>query len=214
MRGQLPAALAAAALLGAGVACGENVFGPGGVEAPRQGSVSAFIRDEPTGGLAPAPPGASALPPAAAALQFTGIVDVRAQVLVSRDGESFVSLGGPREVSIPLRSAAADTEVHRQAQVPTGTFTVVRVVLEGGTALIRRESVVDGQILATDRTLVLGGDDGTAVADGSLEFQVTADGLVEILVALDSEAWVSSATVDAGVVSDELLRQAIRFRLR
>lgn len=140
---------------------------------------------------------------------FSGTLDGDAQVEVSTDGETWVSLGDPRQVTVDLQTTGGATSVHTDASIPAGVYARVRLVLEGAEAQLASGSTVGGTTLASSTTLSIGSS-GELVIEKQLDQDVELDADSDLTIAFDvnSEAWVTEENLAASVVAASEIRSA------
>ena len=127
----------------------------------------------------------------------------------------WIDLGSPNGITVPLQSQATSTTVHGEQSVPSGTFTRVRLVLQGVTARITRGSLIGGVPLAADTTLTLGGNDAQAELTATvLPFTGEDSTTTKRVVIFDlrSETWLTPAAIQSGRVEDAALQAALIAR--
>ena len=193
------AALVAVALASAG--CSDDGTGPDG---SGNGYARAVMMDDPnvTNQHATAPTLQLSRSGVAA---YTGSFTGTAQIAISADGDTWIDLGSPAQVSVEAQSASDETVVHGEATVPAGTYTRIRVTFEGVNIELDAGSTIGGLTLTAGATVVVGGGDGEVVIEKQVSgFTVAADAdaRTEVVFDLNSEAWVTESAVTGGVVSD------------
>lgn len=133
------------------------------------------------------------------------------------EGNGWANLGSLNGITVTLQSASASTTVHGDQSVAPGSYTRVRLILQGVTARVARGSVIGGSALANDATITLGGSDGRAelIVDVAT-FQVEADASIRRVVEFDmrSPLWLTASAVQAGRVEDAALQAAITATTR
>jgi hypothetical protein len=182
--------IGACALLGLGLlACGEPT-------ATGMGRAEAVIQDAPP----PAGPGVD------------GSLAGNVQVSVSGDGSTWVDLGSPNGITVPLQVSSGGTTVHGEVDAPAGTYSRVRLRFNAVTARLKSGSVIQGTTLTSDVNVTVGGSDQQVDVIVTVpSFTVTADADVRRAVVFDlrSLVWLTLAAVQAGVVEDAALQAAV-----
>ena len=124
-------------------------------------------------------------------------------------------LGSANGITVPLQSTATPTTVHGEQSVPSGSFTRVRLVLQGVTARIARGSLVGGVPVSSDTTLTLGGSDARAELVANVDsFTGEDSATTKRLVVFDlrSDVWLTQSALQAGRVEDSALQAALLAR--
>lgn len=185
----VPAALAA---------CSDDATGP-----QDMGTVAAEVQDGPS-----AAPVAAARAPDAAAGSFAGTASGSAQVWIYSDAQGWVALGAPTNATLQMQSGNGTT-VYGSASVPVGSYTRVRLVLEGFNANISAGAVLGGLTLSAGVTIAMGGSDGRVEIEKSVTpFTVSAQSSTSIGFDLNSEAWVTEQSAQSKAAADAEIQSA------
>ena len=133
------------------------------------------------------------------------------------DGSQWVNVGSPNATTVPLqvisaRIDAAPTTIQGQQRAPHGSYSRVRLILQGVTANIAAGSGFGGITLSSDTTIRLGGNDHyvelpVAVVPFSLEDHSSVTRV--ILFDLGSQKWLTRTAAESGQVEDEALQALI-----
>lgn len=151
--------------------------------------------------------------PQPAAFSFSGQMQGSAQVFIYSEAHGWVSLGSPAAATLALQSSNATT-VHGTASVPAGTYTRVRLVLDGTAAHIGAGADLGGLILGAGVTITMGGSDGRIEIEKSVStFRLLANTSVTLDFDLNSEAWVNQTTAQAQAVSDTEVASATQAKV-
>lgn len=143
---------------------------------------------------------------------MTGSLAGNVHISISADGLTWVDLGSPNGITVPLQVAASATTVHGEVDAPTGTYSRVRLTFEGVTARVLSGSTIGGTTLTTDANVTLGGSDGRVeVVIPVPSFTVDADAQVQrtVVFELRSTLWLTLAALQAGTVLDAALQGAV-----
>lgn len=192
-------ALSTAALLAAG--CGGD--DPVGVD--DRGTASASVSDNPS--TTSAFRSESWRPEAAGT--FSGSLNASAAVEISADGQTWIDLGSPSNISLALQSTGSETTIASSAEIPVGTYTRVRLRLSGATANIDAGAVLGALTLSSAVAIKVGGADQEVVIEKTVEpFTVTADVHTHVMFDLNSEAWVTAGNAEDETAEDEEVEEA------
>lgn len=190
-------AVASALLVGA---CSDST-GPGG-----DGRVSAVLTDSPSGSQVSYPATRAGAPMAASG--FQGQMNGSAQVYIYSQADGWVELGSPSSANVTLQSSN-ETTIHSQARVPVGTYTKVRLVLEGSSTNVAAGAVFGGITLGASVSITMGGSDGEIVIEKTVQpFTVTADASAVVRFDMNSEVWVNQQTAESKTCSDSEVSNA------
>lgn len=191
----LRATAVALAVTGAFVACDDDdPTGPNGDE----GDVEAFVTDDPTSA---SPSVADRLGlSAAAAAAITGDVSGDARVDISVDGSEWIQLGSMSDIDLALQSTD-EVSVNGEASVPAGSYTRVRLVLDGAAADLAAGSDIGGIVLDVDATVTIG-DGGEVIIERALQFTVSASVDTRIVFDLNAEQWLTQNAVTTGQATE------------
>lgn len=171
-----------------------------------EGRVNAVITDVPSASQAAAPAGAASAP--AAASSYQGSLSGSAKVEIYSEARGWVALGSPASASLTLQSAG-ETRVHEQASVPAGTYTRVRLVLEGAAADIAAGADLGGVTLGASVRIVMGGADGEVVVEKSVTpFSVSATSTTTVRFDINSQAWVNQSSAASKTATDAEIQSA------
>jgi hypothetical protein len=188
----------------AAAACGDD-NGTG----PELGRAEAYVADDPTtANLARAGTGPSLGNAAPAA--FSGSIAGEVQVAISADGETWVDLGSPNDITLQLQASGTGTTVHGEVDVPIGTYAHVRLIFSGAEARLSAGSTFGAFTLTTQVDVMMGGSDGEVVIETTVTpFTVTAEGRAVITVDLNAEAWLTDQSVTAQSATDAAIQGAV-----
>jgi hypothetical protein len=148
-------------------------------------------------------------PPGTATI--TGSLAGNVFVSLSADGTTWVDLGSPNGITIPLQSATPTT-VHGEQDAPAGSYNRVRLAFDGVVARLKSGSVVGGTTLTSDVDLPLGGaDQRVELVVPVPAFDVVVDPASRrtLLFELRSHFWLTAAALQAGTVTDAALQGAV-----
>lgn len=191
----LPAAL---------VACDDGSTGP---EFESRGTVSAQVTDENSSSLSSADGSSRS---AARSSSFSGMASGRAHVEIWSETEGWVMLGSPAEANVALQSSSRST-LHSNVEVASGSYSRVRLVMEGFDASIAAGAVLSGFTLDSSATIRIGGSDGRVVIEKEVEpFTVNAEATANVVFDLNSEAWVDQESAESETASDSEVESASR----
>ena len=194
-RSWLAATAIALALTGVFAACDDDdPTGPGGDE----GEVEAFVIDDPSSATPSVADRASFSSAAASAI--TGSVTGEARVDISVDGSEWISLGSMSSIDVDLQSTDEES-VHGEVDVPVGSYTRVRLVLDGADVEVLAGSDIGGILLDIDATLSIG-DGGQVIIERAVQFDVSVGSEARIVFDLNSEQWITQSAVTTGQVSE------------
>jgi len=178
----LSRSVAILALVGGPLACGgdDNGGGPGG-----PGRAQGVIVDQELA-------------------SFSGTITGNVQVSMSEDSTVWVNLGSLNGITIQLQTDGDTTNVHGQQAVPAAFYTWVRLTFDGAQANLDAGSVFGGTTLATNTSVDLGGSDDRVEVVKPLNFTVVESTTMRtsLVFDLNSEDWLTEASVNAGVVED------------
>ncbi len=148
---------------------------------------------------------------------FSGTVSGNVQVSISVDGSSWIDLGSLNGITIQLQSPTGDsTNVHGEQTAPTGSYGRARLTFRGAQANLDAGSVVGSTTLQSDANITLGGSDEEVAIEKSVSFEVPSDTTLRrtIVFTLNSAAWITESSLQAGVVEDADLQSAIQVTTR
>lgn len=131
---------------------------------------------------------------------------------LSSDGLTWVDLGSPNGITIPLQLSATATTVHGEVDAPVGTYTRVRLVFDGVIARLQSGSTIGGTTLTSDVNLPLGGtDQRVEVIVPVPSFTVEPEASVQrtVVFELRSALWLTVPALQAGTVQDAALQGAV-----
>lgn len=196
--------LAVLAGLGSLAACGDDDgTGPEG-----SGTMSAAMTDE-NGSAAVASRGAASSGQAS----YSGTFDGEVQVQISTDGETWVDVGAPGSVSVDLQSSG-QTTVQSDVEVEAGDYSRVRVVMSGASANLDAGAVLGGTEFSSAVSVSVGGGSEVTVEKQIVQFRVSSDTDILLVVDLNSEAWITSESAESGSASEAEVESAMAVDAR
>lgn len=143
---------------------------------------------------------------------MSGSLAGNVHVSISADGLTWVDLGSPNGITVPLQLAASATTVHGEVDAPAGAYSRVRLTFEGVTARVLSGSTIQGTTITADVNVPLGGSDGRVeVVIPVPGFTVDADPQSQRTIVFDlrSTLWLTLAAIQAGAVLDAALQGAV-----
>ena len=180
-------------LVGVVAACGKDAIDPvtGGEGSGSEG-FSVLLTDDP--GLEDA--------------TLQGTVTGAIRVALRNDAGGLVSLGVADDIELPLHEG--DTiRLSGLSRPPVDDYTAVQLRFEGVDVAVDAGSQVGDSTLANDVTLDVGGT-GAATVDVLVPvFGVDNASVMEIVIDLNSEAWVTGANLDDQVVPQADLANSV-----
>lgn len=134
---------------------------------------------------------------------YTGTISGQASMAISADGSAWVDLGNPNNFTIQAQTNTNGSDVTGAVSVQTGTYSHVRLILHNVTLQLNAGSLVGGVTLTSAVTVEIGGGQDVTVEATVPSFTVSADASTEtdVIVNLNSQAWVTDSTVQAQAVS-------------
>jgi hypothetical protein len=133
------------------------------------------------------------------------------------DGDRWIDLGSPNGITVPLQVTGRLTTIHGEQDAPEGSYTRVRLVLQGVTARIAAGSVIGGTVVNNETSVTLGGADQRAELNLSVApFTVIRDqnATRTIIFDLASQSWLTPSVLQAGRVEDAALVLAVTASTR
>ena len=177
-------------------ACGDDSTGP---ETEINGSVSARMHDGSSSAL---------MARAMTAQSFAGSASGQAQVQVYSEAQGWVALGSPVTSTVQLQSSSTTT-LYSSASIPVGTYTRVRLVMDGFNADVSAGATLGGLTLSADVRITMGGADGMIEIEKTVTpFTVSATSSTTIDFDLNSEAWIDEESANAEAASDTEVESA------
>lgn len=168
--------IAAVAALVAG--CGDDPAGP------VDGAMEGAVVDEP-----------------AASSSYSGNVAGDFQFSVSEDGETWVDVGTPNGITLLLQDGAS-TSLHGSQEAVTGSFTRIRMLVRSAEVTVDAGSTIGGTTYSSDMKLDLAQTEDLLVVRDISSPAVESDEAVLVTFDLNSESWLTTDAVNAGVVSN------------
>lgn len=200
---------ALALIVPAAAACSDDATGPDG------GTVSATVHDDPSSGSAAEGASFSRISAAESSDgSYSGEVEADVTVQVSADGSTWTDVAGEGSSQSQVVDLQVDSEttVASEASVEAGTYSHVRIVMESPSASLNGGGTITGSAgdvtLDADLTLDLGSDGQVVVEKEVADFEISADSNTTITTDLNSEAWITPNSVEAGAVSSSEIESA------
>lgn len=139
---------------------------------------------------------------------FSGSASGSAQVWIHSDAQGWIALGSPTNATVQMQSDS-ETMIHGSATVPAGSYTRVRLVMEGFAADIAAGAVLGGLTLDAAVTITMGGSDGRVEIEKTMTpFTVSASSTTKLAFDLNSEAWVDQQSAESRSAADARIQSA------
>ena len=153
------------------------------------GSFQGYVQDDPT------------VPQNNTSNSYNGTLTGRMDVEISRDGQTWHSLGAPSDVTLVLQSTNSRFTLSGKVEMPAGTYSHVRINVNSAGFVIAAGSVVNGTTLTSDVHMRLG-DTGSGVANPNVTpFKLEAGKEATVIVELNTETWLTVASLESRQVS-------------
>ncbi len=157
---------------------------------PTTGSFQAYVQDDPT-------------VPQNNSIHHNGVLKGKMDIEVSRDGQTWYSLGAPSDVTLALQSTNSRFVLSGKKDMPTGTYSHVRINFNSAGFVIAAGSVVNGTTLTSDVHMRMG-DTGSGVARPNVTpFKLEAGKEAAIIVELNTEKWLTVSNLESRQVPKE-----------
>ena len=83
---------------------------------------------------------------------------------------------------------------------PVGTYSQVRLTLNGFVANVLGGGTVDGTLLANTRTIALGGGSEIVIEKSVTPFEVTETTATTLIFDLNTDTWIDATVANAGTI--------------
>lgn len=191
--------------------CSDSAVGP-----EETGAVEAYMRDQPADAQGSShyageySTSENASEPTES--QYSGSLTTQARVAISADGQAWVDLGPPSSASVQLQSSGEGIEVHGEVHVPVGTYTRVRLVLDGAQATLQTGSTIGGVTLTGTATMTLGANGSVTIEKTVPPFEIRADARTRVTWDMNSHLWVNQENAEEEEVEEEEVQDAAEPR--
>lgn len=136
---------------------------------------------------------------------YEGTLTGTAQVQISTDGQAWVAVGQPRQVSIALASTANVTTLSADASVPVGAYAYVRLVFSSGAQA--SVSGVVGGTTANGSVVSLGS--GQVVIQKQIQpVTLSAGTTARVVWDLNSELWLTPSALQSHTAATAAVQSA------
>ncbi len=136
---------------------------------------------------------------------YSGTLTGTVETQISVDGQSWVSLGQPRAVSLSLQSTNNSAQLAANVTIPAGTYAYVRLVFNSG--LQAQVSGTVGGTTASGTTIAFGS--GQVVIQKQIQpVTVSAGTTVRVVWDLNSELWLTSSTMQSRTAASAAFQAA------
>ena len=143
-----------------------------------------------------------------AALAFTGTAAGDMSVAIRSTGGTWVELGSPNGITVPLQQAVG-VSVHGSQSAPSGDYDLVRLTMNGIDLNVDAGSQIGQTTLESDASAIVASTDDLVIEVTVPAFTVSEAGTVTVAFDLNSEQWLNIASLDAGVVADAAVSAAV-----
>ncbi len=144
-----------------------------------------------------------------AALAFTGTAAGDMSVAIRSTGGTWVELGSPNGITVPLQQTVG-VSVHGTQSAPSGSYDRVRLTMGSGIDVkVDAGSEIGQTTLESDASATVATDDDLVIEITVAAFTVSETGTVTVAFELNSEQWLTIASLDAGVVTDAAVSAAV-----
>lgn len=125
---------------------------------------------------------------------YSGSLTGNAQVQISTDGQAWVSLGQPQQVSIALASTTNATTIAANASVPVGAYAHVRLVFTSGAQASLSGTIGGSNVNGTIVSL----GSGQVVIEKQIQPVTLGAGTnARVVWDLNSETWLTPSVVQS-----------------
>lgn len=136
---------------------------------------------------------------------YSGTLTGTVETQISVDGQSWVSLGPPRAVSLSLQSTTNSAQLAANATVPAGAYAYARLVFNPGV-----QAQVTGTIggaTASGTVIALGS--GQVVIQKQIQpVTINAGATARVVWDLNSELWLTSSTIQSRTAGSAAIQAA------
>lgn len=180
----------------------DDATGPEGT-----GNVSAAVTDggAPALYMARQTTGPDAGPQAVTA--FSGTMSGSAQVQIYSSAHGWVDVGSPRSMTCSMQSGS-ETSVASNASVQAGTYTKVRLILDGFRADLNSGSIIGSVTLSAGVSISVGGGSRVEIEKEVTPFTVSAESDTKVVFDLNSETWVTEDAAESRTAAAAAVRSA------
>ena len=170
------------------------------------GLVDAWVNDNPEVTQAARTSGSAAV---SAAKSFTGTAAGNMSVAIRSTGGTWVELGSPNGITVPLQQTVG-VSVHGTQSALSGSYDRVRLTIGSGIEVkVDAGSEIGQTTLQSDASATVATDDDVVIEITVAAFTVSETGTVTVAFELNSEQWLDTASLDAGVVADPAVSAAV-----
>jgi len=136
---------------------------------------------------------------------YSGTLTGTVETQISVDGQSWVSLGPPRAVSLALQSTNNSAQLAANATISAGTYAHVRLVFNSGVQAQLSGTV--GGTTASGTVIAIGS--GQVVIQKQIQpVTVRAGTTVSVVWDLNSELWLTSSTMQSRTAASAAIQAA------
>jgi hypothetical protein len=129
---------------------------------------------------------------------FTGSAQGDFRASISVDGLTWVDLGSLKAIAVDLQTAGGETSIHGEQSVPVGTYSHVRLIIEGANAELSAGSVIGAITLGVDTFVSVNGGGPVVIELAVTPFTIGTDANARLVFDLNSEAWLTESALTLG----------------
>lgn len=136
---------------------------------------------------------------------YGGTLSGMAEVAISTNGQTWVSLGAPASFNLQLQSTGNGAILKTTVSIPVGSYAHVRLTLSGASASV---SGIVGGTTYGNAHVAIGG--GTVVIEKQVQpITVTESSVVRVLFDVNSELFITSQAVQSGTAAAAAVQAAV-----
>lgn len=147
--------------------------------------------------------------PLAIAAELDGAI----RVALRNDADALVELGTDQHAFLELQQPGDSLRLADMSRPPTDTYVAIQIRFEGVSVTVFSGSEVGDSTLTDDRVLSLGSGGLATVEIATLPFDVASESVLDLVLDLNSELWLTDDNVAAGTVSQADLVNSITVEL-
>lgn len=190
----------------AGIACGDAIDPVTGGEGSGATGFAVVLTDDPANDPAPGP---QRVGPAAITAELEGSI----RIALRNEADDLVDIGIDQDAFLELQQAGDSLELRGLTRPATDTYVAIQIRFEGVTVTVFQGSEVGDTTLSGTEAVGLGSGGLATVEIATLPFDIDSESVLDLVLDLNSELWITGDNLEAGIVPQADLTNAITLEI-
>lgn len=177
----------------AGIACGDAIDQVTGGEGSGATGFGVVVTDDPGNDPGPGP---QRVAPEAIAAELEGSI----RIALRNEADDLVDIGIEQDAFFELQQVGDSLRLRGLSRPPSDTYVGIQIRFEGVTVTVFQGSEVGNTTLSGTEVLALGSGGLATVEIATLPFDVDSEAVLDLVLDLNSELWITEDNIEVGIV--------------